>query len=121
MSLGMANGLEDEIMGEQIKEYAKREVQFGREVPDPIPPGEIFVFVENGVVQSVDFLCPCGCGVSCYTPVVVEGQPKHSRQWIYSEKDGKVTLSPSIKFTGGCKSHFNITEGRGEIHGDSGK
>jgi hypothetical protein len=98
----------------------ERTVDFGTSVADP-KQGEILVFVEGGVVQSVDFLCPCGCGKSCYTPVTEKPEPTHSRQWCFSRGENGVTLTPSIRYTGGCKTHFNITDGEVIVHADSGQ
>lgn len=86
--------------------------------------GEIWIFTEeNGEVFAVDFRCPCGCGSTCYTPVTdaTKGQAKTERHWLYSRGPNGVTLSPSIRYTGGCKAHFNITDGKAIIHSDSGK
>lgn len=99
--------------------------------PDPgIPaPGVMFVFYEPGknmdgsekrTPQGVDFLCPCGCGYTMDIPVVtpeLEGRdnPHH---WRYSSGP---TLTPSLRQRGGCKSHFNITDGKVIWHGDSGQ
>ncbi|SRR5260370_31993928 len=80
-------------------------------------PGEFWIFVIDGKVEAVDFLCPCGCGSECYTPVVPKGQPRTERVWEYEPGP---TLSPSIRYTGGCKAHFNITNSKAVMHGDSG-
>ena len=83
-------------------------------------PGEMWVFVIGGRVQAVDFLCPCGCGSECYTPVA-EGPAPGNRVWGFGRGPNGVTLSPSIRYTGGCKAHFNITDGKAVMHGDSGR
>ena len=106
-----------------IKEYKEIEYAFGSgEVPAKPQPGEMFVFYgPEGDIESVDFLCPCGCGSTCYTPLVPEGTPRHTRQWMYKrEPSGSLTLIPSIRYTGGCFAHFNITDGKVIMHGDSG-
>ena len=104
--------------------YTEKRIVFG-EAPQHKPAvGEMWVLVgPDDSVEAVDFLCPCGCGNSCYTPVTDadKGEPKTVRHWLFSSKDGKVTLSPSIRYTSGCKAHFNITDGKAVIHGDSGK
>ncbi len=85
---------------------------------------EFWTMVEqDGAVVAVDFRCPCGCGAECYTPVTdaTKGQPKTDRHWLYSRGSSGPTLSPSIHYTGGCKAHFNITDGKVVLHGDSGK
>lgn len=74
----------------------------------------------DGFVEAVTFQCPCGCGRECYTPVTdaTRGQLKTERHWLYSAGP---TLTPSIRYIGGRRAHFNITDGRAVIHGDSGQ
>jgi hypothetical protein len=81
-------------------------------------PGEFWTFVIDGKLESVNFLCPCGCGMECYTPVVPKGQPRGQRVWEYEPGP---TITPSIRYTGGCMAHFNITDGKAVMHGDSGR
>jgi hypothetical protein len=101
-----------------ITEYREERHEFGNNTLSGLPPpGVMWVFMENGEPCSVDFLCPCGCGSSCYTPL----RMNHPHHWNYSKGSNGPTLSPSIRYTGGCKAHFNITDGKVIIHGDSGK
>lgn len=83
-------------------------------------PGEFWTFVIDGKVEAVNFLCPCGCGSECYTPVV-EGPAPGNRVWGFSRGPNGPTLTSSIRYTGGCKAHFNITDGKAVMHGDSGR
>lgn len=87
---------------------------------DPaVPPGEMRIFKVDGQLEAVDFRCPCGCGAECYTPVTPMNEPKQERHWQFDE--ATTTLSPSVRYLGGCKAHFNITNGKTVMHGDSGK
>lgn len=149
-----------------IESYIEEPHTFGDVPPaNRLTPGVIWVISDDGGVCAVNFLCPCGCGSECYTPVTdaTKGQPKTERHWLFSrgpertcercEGDGKahgadrpfewsgpgtypgpcpvchgtgkqpgaVTLSPSVRYTGGCKAHFNITDGKTVMHGDSGR
>ena len=108
-----------------ITEYTTRDCKYGEAPPwQKIKPGEMLVLLdENGVVAAVDFHCPCGCGSDCYTPVTdaTKGQAKTERHWLYSRGPNGVTLTPSIRYTSGCRAHFNITDGKVIVHGDSGK
>jgi hypothetical protein len=97
-----------------ITKYTERHYDFITDQPWPLLPGVMFVFHEDGKPHFVDFLCPCGCGHS--VPTYLNGQ--HPRCWAYSPGP---TLSPSIRFTGGCLAHFTITGGNVTIHEDSGK
>lgn len=98
--------------------YIEERHPFAAEGLDRNPPhGVMWVFVEDDKVVSVDFLCPCGCGHSCYTPLGLN----HPRRWEYEQGKNGPTLRPSIRYTGGCKAHFTITDGKVQMHGDSGK
>lgn len=96
------------------KSYSTKYVEFAKY--DKLPQeGELLVFVEKGeygnTIHAVDFLCPCGCGLNLYTPVVQVGEtPRHNKCWTYSESQDKITLEPSIQVMGGCNSHFFIRD-----------
>lgn len=108
-------------MSERIHEYTETRREFGAVQGDEkLKPGEWWTLVRDGKVVAVDFLCPCGCGSECYTPVTdaTAGEVKTERHWLYSAGP---TLFPSIRYTGGCKAHFNIENGKTVFHGDSGR
>lgn len=108
-------------MGDKIHEYTETRIPFGNIPVDArVNPGEFWTMVDAGKVVAVTFLCPCGCGSECYTPVTdaTAGGVKSERHWLYSAGP---TLSPSIRYTGGCKAHFNIENGKTVFHGDSGQ
>jgi hypothetical protein len=96
---------------------------FGTVPHGPPPPGVIWTICDDDFVVAVTFLCPCNCGTEVYTPVTdaTKGQAKIANHWLYSRGDTGVTLSPSIRFTGRCKAHFNIVNGEAVMHGDSGR
>jgi hypothetical protein len=99
-----------------ISQY--REERYGFGAIGLIPePGIMWILIENGQPVAVDFLCPCGCGRSCYTTLGLN----HPRKWVYSSGPNGPTLSPSIRWLSGCKSHFTITDGKVTMHEDSGK
>lgn len=97
-----------------ISEYREERHPFGADNLPPSPPaGVMWVFEENGNPVSVDFLCPCGCGRSCYTNLRMD----HPRRWDYSKGQNGPTITPSINYLEGCKSHFTITDGKVKMHG----
>lgn len=96
---------------------------------DDVKPayGEMVVYVdEHGEPQMVDFLCPCRCGNACPThvvPIADKMAGKNKDAWTNSCWGfdlATLTIYPSIRWTGGCRAHFNITNGRTVWHGDSG-
>ena len=106
-----------------IESYVEERHEFGKEELPVPPPGVMYVFYEEDKPVSVSFLCPCGCGSECYTPLLQgNDDPKWvNRRWGYKKGPNGPTLTPSIRFTGGCKAHFNITDGKTIVHSDSGK
>lgn len=107
----------------KITEYRDESHTFGSVPQDAPPDGVIWIISDDNGICAVNFRCPCGCGSECYTPVTdaTKGQPKTERHWLFARGPNGVTLSPSIRYTGGCKAHFNITDGKVILHGDSGK
>lgn len=106
-------------MGQPITSYVEKRVEFGK-VDEQLEPGVMLVMVTGDVVEAVDFLCPRGCGSECYTPIVGPERPRDGNRPIWDYEPGP-TLKPSIRFTGGCKAHFYITNGKVILCSDSGK
>lgn len=78
------------------------------EVPSALQPATVYV-VGGLFPWCCVFLCPCGCGGRCHLSLV-EG---HSPRWrIEHHQDGTVTLTPSVLWAGGCRSHFFVRQGR---------
>ena len=102
-----------------IESYKEEVHQFGKEFNLPkVPAGVMYVFEEDGNVEGVEYLCPCGCDMVIYTPC---HSPKIDRFWEFERGSNGPTLKPSVRWISGCKAHFNITDGKVIIHGDSGK
>ena len=79
-----------------------------QELPDAPIAGVLYVLGENGHLWSAALLCPCGCGDTIEVSLHQEGRPR----WRLTEYgDGKVSLSPSIWRTTGCRSHFILDRG----------
>lgn len=107
-----------------ITSYTTVDCMFGGSDIGKPAPGVMQVYKdENGIPLMVDFLCPCGCGNTCPTHLVTPGQVKQAndRHWNYSLDSLGPSLSPSIRYLSGCKSHFNIVDGKVYMHTDSGK
>lgn len=64
----------------------------------------------DGPIHKWAFLeCPCGCGETIELPLSSRAKPS----WrITSGPEGTPSLHPSIWRTGGCKSHFWLTDGQ---------
>lgn len=74
-----------------------------------LTPGELMLGQDKDIIQ---FLCPCGCGKEIYL-TSKEWCDVRGKNWSILEKDGKVTLWPSVNATGfECKSHFWIKDNK---------
>jgi hypothetical protein len=111
-----------------IKEYREEPYQADADgcwpsVRGPLVPGVMMVLYVNGVAEMVEYLCPCGCGMPC--PTFMPNDHRHRSAdrhlWEFSRGPNGPTLTPSVRHTGGCKSHYNITDGKTVWHEDSGK
>jgi len=68
-------------------------------IPGELDDGILYISKEY---QCAIHLCCCGCGREVVTPLDQKG-------WKLTEKDGMVTLSPSIgSFNLPCRSHYFI-------------
>jgi len=81
------------------------------ELPDNLDPGTIYVAGENGHLWFAAMICPCGCGETLYMSLQQDRRPC----WRLSEdRDGSVTLHPSVWRQVGCRSHFFLRRGQVE-------
>lgn len=87
---------------EKLNEFKR--VKFVECMPHEKEPGVLYVSKRFGLVICK---CPCGCGMEAVMPI----KPK-SYGWDYSEKNGKITLSPSIANDCPNKAHFFIRENK---------
>lgn len=101
----------------KIESYTEEKVIFGEVIGDP-PRGVMWIAYEGDQPRAALYQCPCGCGNEIYTPLDNEGRFKHGPRWNYNPGP---TLSPSIRWTSGCKAHFFIKDGKVEFCSDSGK
>lgn len=72
--------------------------------PDQPLEGEVYLVGDEHGVWAIVMLCPCGCGGQ----VVLD-----TDRWSYTlGADGALTITPSVQWIAGCRSHFWIREGR---------
>lgn len=93
----------------RIEKYTEKQYTWGDDRPTP-GPGEFQVVVaDDGEPQSVEFLCPCGCGNPVYLPLVTSLNERKSGggpRWDW--KTGGHLVHPSVLWTSGCRSHFFV-------------
>lgn len=72
-------------------------------VPEVLEPGVLYV---SRRFSTASHLCCCGCGLEVVTPL-------NAAKWRLIERDGTVSLQPSIGNWGfPCQSHYWIERGR---------
>lgn len=83
-------------------------------LPDVLDPDVMYGIVYNPELGpwAVHFQCPCR-DPDCQVHIPISpGCSVASRAWTMRVcSEGKPTLSPSIRHTGGCRTHFHVTNG----------
>lgn len=70
-------------------------------IPNSMEQNKLYISKEYGTTSH---LCLCGCGELIVVPI-------SGNWWNLSEKNGKVTLNPSIgNYYLPCKSHYIIVD-----------
>lgn len=70
-------------------------------------PGDC-VIVVRGVPRTVVMVCPDGCGET----ITVNLDPRTGKAWRKYERNGKLTIYPSVWRDTGCRAHFIIWHDR---------
>ena len=83
-------------------------------MPDVFEDGMLYI---SKKYTTAIHLCLCGCGEQVVTPLdkiitetetIVSGKPPGD--WLLTEKNGRVSITPSIGcYSFPCKSHYIIT------------
>lgn len=74
------------------------------EIPDPLEPNMLFIWLHEGQHRGVAYKCTCGCSREVWLPLNIDQHPS----WNLEINNGLVTISPSILELSGCKSHYFI-------------
>lgn len=78
-------------------------------LPDQLKRKTLYIVQEDGFLEHVSMLCPCGCGRVLYMNLISDERPC----WRITEHpDGTVSLHPSIWRKKNCQSHFWFRQGR---------
>jgi len=87
--------------------YQKYSVIECSEQPDRLKDGVCYCLEDDGFAWAVKLKCPCGCG-EAFVLNLVGTRPL----WKARVSKKRLSISPSIWRTTGCKSHFWIISGR---------
>lgn len=79
------------------------------DVPDNLQRHKVYLVREDDTVWQVVMACPCGCRETIQLCCLPNTRPS----WSYrNERNGAVTLNPSVWRKTGCRSHFFLRKGR---------
>ncbi|MGO9145122.1 MAG: DUF6527 family protein [Desulfomonilia bacterium] len=80
------------------------------ELPEQLLPGIVYLVGEAEHFWCAALLCPCGCQAVIQLNLLTSTRPV----WQFERHPimDLPTLSPSIRRTQGCKSHFFLRRGR---------
>ncbi|MDX2027180.1 MAG: DUF6527 family protein [Alphaproteobacteria bacterium] len=76
--------------------------------PADIGPGRVIVVGGKGYQKWAYFRCPCGCRETIMLSLNKTTRPRWA---VNIDKRGRPTITPSIRQTAGCLSHFWIRNG----------
>lgn len=78
------------------------------DAPDTLKDCIVYIVGADGYDWSALMRCPCGCGKTLEMNLLPSAKPV----WQLTEdKEGIVTLHPSVWLKTGCKSHFFLRAG----------
>ncbi|WP_352850725.1 DUF6527 family protein [Mesorhizobium sp. M0895] len=80
----------------------------GDELPAALPPFDLIVARETGVLWSAGMICPCGCGRRIEVMLLDGVKPRWD---LTVDEQNLPTLMPSVWVANGCRSHFWLREG----------
>ncbi|WP_247738588.1 DUF6527 family protein [Shimia sp. R9_2] len=85
--------------------------------PDQLVFGEVAI-VRDPKDKWACFPCPCGCGEATKLSL---NQARRPRWQITIDWLNRPTISPSVRQTSGCRSHYWVRDGSVEWCKDSGR
>jgi hypothetical protein len=93
------------------KEEKPHRVRFERveDFHEHLSPDTLYVAGEEPHVWAAALLCPCGCGDTIYLNLLEDETPRWT---LHHERNGAVSLRPSVWRTKGCRSHFFVRHSR---------
>lgn len=101
-------------------ETAQLSVMQVRDMPerDVLRSNIVLLVGDRNAPKWATFSCPCGCGAPLLLSLSKQKRPRWSvsQNWF-----GRPDISPSIRRTDGCLSHFWIRKGNVEWCPDTGK
>ena len=78
------------------------------EMPDSLKPFTVYLCGEGQYLWAAAMICPCGCKEVIQLNLLKEVRPRWT---VQQDKDGSVSLMPSVWRQKGCRSHFFVRHG----------
>jgi hypothetical protein len=79
------------------------------DVSQPLDQKTLYIFKEDGYLWHASMLCPCGCGDVPYMNLIAD---EHLYWRLTEDRNGTVSLSPSVRRKRNCRCHFWFRNGR---------
>ena len=85
--------------------FTRYKIQYSYDLPEHVKNKRIYIIGDLKEPWLLMFKCPCGCKNTIQLNLLKEASP----QWRFSLLSRKrITISPSISRTTGCRSHFFV-------------
>lgn len=82
---------------------------FVDDAPNELQRRTVYLVREDDTVWQAVMACPCGCRATIQLCCLPNIRPR----WSYrDERNGTITLHPSVWRKTGCRSHFLLRNGR---------
>ena len=90
--------------------HKKYRIEIVQDIVEYYPKNRIFLIKDFGQkAWLIQFKCPCGCDSIINLNLLQDARPC----WrYYIDKKSRITVRPSVHRIIGCKSHFNIINGK---------
>jgi hypothetical protein len=93
----------------EITGFSRYAVKKADDIPDKLLKRKFYLIGKGVFIWCGVMICPCGCQKVIHLNLLPEGRPK----WSYRiEKNGTISIHPSIWRKVGCKSHFFLKNGK---------
>jgi hypothetical protein len=78
-------------------------------LPDRLTAKKLYLIGDEECEWAAAMSCPCGCGSVIQLSLARDSRPS----WrVRRQRDGTISLVPSVWRTVGCRSHFILHKGR---------
>jgi hypothetical protein len=78
-------------------------------LPNQLAAKKLYLIGDDECEWAAAMSCPCGCGSVIQMSLARDSRPS----WrVRRQRDGTISLLPSVWRTAGCRSHFILHKGR---------